>query len=98
MRMMLKITFPTETGNRAIKDGSFQKIMETTIARLKPEASYFVADRGRRCAMIFFDLQGASEIPVICEPLFAGLDAEVELVPVMNGDDLKKGLSTVAKA
>ncbi len=46
MRMMLKATFPTEVGNRVIKDGSFPKIMEATITKIKPEASYFLADKG----------------------------------------------------
>ena len=54
MRMMLKVTFPTEVGNRVMQDGSFSRIMEETMGRLKPEAAYFVADRGRRCAMLFF--------------------------------------------
>src|SRR4051794_9385723 len=34
--------------------------------------------------------------PGIAEPLFVGLHAEIELVPVMNADDLKKGLGAVA--
>jgi hypothetical protein len=95
MRMMLKVTFPTEVGNRVMQDGSFSQIMEDTIRRLKPEAAYFVADRGRRCAMLFFDMQDTSDIPVIAEPLFVGLHAEIELLPVMNLDDLPKGLKSV---
>ena len=43
--------------------------------------------------MLFFDMQHASEIPDIAEPLFAALNAEIELQPAMNADDLKKGLS-----
>ena len=96
MRMLLKATIPTELGNRAIKDGSFAKVMEATMANLKPEAAYFVAERGRRCALFFFDMQDASDIPAIAEPLFVGLHAEIEFIPVMNADDLKKGLGAVA--
>jgi hypothetical protein len=98
MRMMLKVTFPTEAANRAFNDGSFQKIMEDTMTRLKPEATYFVADKGCRCAMLFFDMRDASDIPAIAEPLFMSFNAAVELVPVMNGDDLKKGLAVVTQA
>jgi len=94
--MLLKATIPTELGNRAIKDGSFAKVMEATMAKLKPEAAYFVAERGRRCALFFFDMRDASDIPGIAEPLFVGLHAEIELIPVMNADDLKKGLGAVA--
>ena len=96
MRMLLKVTIPTELGNRAIKDGSFAKVMEATMTKLKPEASYFVAERGRHCAMVFFDMQDSSDIPAIAEPLFAELHAEIELLPVMNAADLQKGLSAIA--
>src|ERR687898_332174 len=95
MRMMLKVTLPTEVGNRAMKDGSFARIMDDMISRLKPEAAYFVADKGCRCAMLFFDMRDASDIPAIAEPLFVGLHAEIELLPVMNADDLQKGLSAI---
>src|SRR5215471_13934054 len=82
MRMMLKIVIPTETGNQAIKDGSLHKIFEATMSKLKPEAAYFVAENGLRSAMMFFDIKDASEIPVIAEPLFAGLNARLQLLPV----------------
>jgi hypothetical protein len=98
MRMMLQIAIPTETGNQAIKDGSLHKIFEATMSKLKPEAAYFVAEHGLRSAMMFFDMKDASEIPGIAEPLFAGLNARIQLLPVMNADDLKKGLERVRQA
>jgi hypothetical protein len=98
MRMMLKITIPTADGNRAIKDGSLPRILEATMNKLKPEAAYFLADNGLRSAMIFFDMRDASDIPVVVEPLFMGLNMEVELLPVMNSEELQKGLSTAMQA
>jgi len=98
MRMMLKIVIPTETGNHAIKDGSLHKIFEATMSKLKPEAAYFFPEHGLRSAMMFFDMKDASEIPAIAEPLFAGLNARLQLLPVMNADDLKKGLDSARQA
>jgi hypothetical protein len=98
MRMMLQIAIPTETGNQAVKDGSLHKIFEATMSKLKPEAAYFVAEHGLRSAMMFFDMKDASEIPSIAEPLFAGLNARLQLLPVMNADDLKKGLDMARQA
>ena len=96
MRMMLKIMIPTEAGNRTIKDGSLPKILEGAVARLKAEAAYFVAEDGVRTAMIFFDMRDSSDIPSIVEPLFMGI--VVELLPVMNADDLRKGLKNAMEA
>ena len=98
MRMMLKIVIPTEAGNHAIKDGSLHKIFQATMSKLKPEAAYFFAEHGQRSAMMFFDMKDASDIAAIAEPLFAGLNARVQLLPVMNADDLKKGLDTAKQA
>ena len=73
------------------------KILEGAVARLKAEAAYFVAEDGVRTAMIFFDMHDSSDIPAIVEPLFMGIDAEVELLPVMNVDD-GKGLKSAMEA
>ena len=98
MRMLLKIKIPTEQGNRAIKDGSLGKILEATVTKLKAEAAYFIAEDGRRCALIFFDMKDSAEIPAIAEPLFIGLGAELKLLPVMNADDLRRGLTAAMQA
>ncbi len=91
MRMMLKFTLPIEKGNQAFADGSLGKMVEATMAKLKPEAAYFGSSHGKRSGMIFFDMADPSQIVEIAEPLFLNLNAEVEFVPVMNGDDLRKG-------
>jgi hypothetical protein len=96
MRMMLKIVLPTETANRAIQDGSLPRILGA-LEKLKPEASYFGLDSGMRTAWVVFDMANAADLPVICEPLFMGLDADVECSPVMNRDDLQKGLESALR-
>lgn len=95
MRMMLKFTLPVEKGNAVINDGSLGKTMETILAKLKPEAAYFAPVDGKRCGMLFFDLAEPSQIVETVEPFFLSLNAAIELTPVMNGDDLRKGLARV---
>ncbi len=97
MRTMLRISMPVEAGNRALKEGLIQKLVQQTAELIKPEAAYFTADGGLRTAYFFFDLKESSLIPVIAEPWFAGTNAKVELQPVMNEDDLKMGLDRAFK-
>jgi hypothetical protein len=84
---------PTVPGNRAISDGTIGKLMQATADRWKPEALYFTTFHGNRTAYMVFDLPDASDIPAFAEPFFEGLEAEVELAPAMNAEDLQKGLS-----
>ena len=97
MRMMLKVTIPVEVGNKAIKDGSLPRTIQSTLDRLKPEAAYFLAEDGKRTALFFFNMQDASQIPAIAEPLFMGMNASLTMLPVMNAEDLQKGLGEAAK-
>jgi hypothetical protein len=98
MRMMLKISVPVEKGNRAFKDGSLGKTIEALMSKLEPEAAYFSPMNGKRCGLMFFELAEASHIIEVVEPLFVNLDAEVEIAPVMNAEDLRKGLAKASKA
>jgi hypothetical protein len=93
MRMMLRFTLPVEKGNAAVSEGSVGRTMESIMGKLKPEAAYFTALDGVRGGMIFFDMIDTSQIPELIEPFFLNLNAKVDLVPVMNGDDLRKGLA-----
>ena len=95
MRMKLKFTIPIEKGNQAFKDGSLGRTLESMMNKLKPEAAYFAPSDGKRGGMMFFDLAEPSQIVEVAEPLFSNLNAEIELVPVMNGDDLRKGIAKV---
>jgi hypothetical protein len=92
MRVMAKITIPVESGSRAVKDGSIGGLIQSTAERWKPEAMYFGTFDGHRTAFMVFDMPDSSDMVPFGEPFFMGLDADVEVAPVMNADDLQKGL------
>jgi hypothetical protein len=92
MRTMMKVKMDAEAGSRAVADGSLPKLMQETLGRLRPEAAYFGPENGVRTAFIVFDLEDPSQLPTIAEPLFRQLKATVEMFPVMNQEDLQKGL------
>ncbi len=97
MRMMLKVKIPVEAGNAAFKDGSLGKNIQEAMDNLKPEAAYFLPEDGVRTSLFVFDMEDVSQIPVIVEPLFLGLNADVSLTPVMNADDVRKGIEDASK-
>lgn len=97
MRTLMKVTIPVEAGNKAIKDGTLPKTIQSTIDAIKPEASYFFTEKGKRTAFFFFDLKDPSYIPQIAEPLFNAFNAEVQYYPVMNANELKSGLEKIGK-
>jgi len=96
MRMMMRVQIPVEAGNAAIADGKLPGIIQAAMEKLKPEAAYFMADDGVRTALFFFDLAESSQIPAFAEPFFQGADAMVGFRPVMNAEELQKGLSQLA--
>jgi hypothetical protein len=90
---MARITMQSEQGSRAVRDGTIGKLMQNTVERWKPEAMYFTANDGKRCAYIIFDMADSADMPPFAEPFFSELAADVEISPVMNTEDLQKGLS-----
>lgn len=84
---------PVVAGNAAVLDGSLPKIVMQALAELKPEAAYFYTDGGQRTCSMVIDLKDASDIPMIAERFFLPLQASVQFTPVMNADDLRKGLA-----
>jgi hypothetical protein len=90
MRFMLKAIMDTEKANTAAKAGTLGKTIQAIVAELKPEASYFTDDHGKRTAYVFFEMRDASEIPAIAEPWFLAFNAHLEFHPVMVAKDLAK--------
>src|SRR5580692_4216248 len=75
MRMLMKVSFPVEAGNRAIVDGSLPKTIQAILEEQKPEAVYFVAEGGKRTGYLFLDLKSTADIPGIAEPWFLAFNA-----------------------
>ncbi|MEU4997145.1 hypothetical protein [Streptomyces sp. NPDC021622] len=94
MRVMLRARLDTQIANEAVKNGTLPKIMQEMSERIKPEAAYFGPSEGKRCCTFVFDMQESPEMPAIAEPLFE-LGAEIEIHPIMNAEDLVKGLAAV---
>jgi len=46
--------------------------------------------------LFVFDMQESWQLPPTLEPLFLNLDASVLVTPVMNGEDLERGLKEVS--
>ena len=91
MRVMAKITVPVESGNRGIKDGLIAKLVQATAERWKPQAMYFGSPEGRRAGFTVFDISEPSDMVPFAEPWFQEVNADVEISPVMSGEDLQKG-------
>lgn len=96
VRMMMKVQIDAEAGSRAIADGSLPQVIQETLGRLQPEAAYFGPEDGIRTAFIVFDLQDPSQLPSITEPIFSTLKANIRMFPVMDREDMQKGLGEIS--
>ncbi len=97
MRMMLKATMDTAAATKAMQEGRMPTVMQSMMEKLKPEAAYFGPDGGHRTAFIIFQMDDPSQLPAISEPLFREFNARVEVFPVMDRDDLQRGLSALGR-
>ena len=90
MRFLLKMRFPEDKANDMAKDGSLTQTVQTILEELNPEAAYFTPIDGARGGYVVINMDDASQIPAMVEPLFLGLGATVDIQPVMVPEDLQK--------
>ena len=98
MRFLVKANIPVEAGNEAAKAGTLGTTIHSILADLKPEAVYFTDDKGQRTALLFLEMQDASQIPAIAEPWLLAFNASIEIHPVMVPDDLAKASRAIEAA
>src|SRR5918997_3203392 len=98
MRFMLTFRIPPEEGNAAMKDGRFMSTFQSVMEELQPEAAYFTPMEGARGGYIVLNMEEASQIPAITEPLFLGLGATVEFQPVFTLEDVPKITESIEQA
>jgi hypothetical protein len=92
MRFIVRAKIPTEAGNKMVKDPKFIQNLEEYMNKVKPEASYFFEADGNRVCAFVVNMDSVDMIPIIAEPLFQEMSANVEFHPVMSFDDLKKAI------
>ncbi len=88
MRLMLRFTIPVEKGNEAEVDGSLPRAIKELVERVQPEAAYFHLQDGKRAGTIFFEEADQSRMMEINEPLFAKLNAAIDIQPVVSLEEL----------
>ncbi len=98
MRFMITFRIPTERGNAAARDGSLPDILQSVLEDLKPEAAYFSDIEGARGGYLVVNMDDASQIPAIAEPLFLAMDATVQIHPVFTPEDMPRAMEGVQQA
>jgi hypothetical protein len=93
--MMIKFSFAVDSGNEAIRTGKMGKVFHQIVEELKPEAAYFCPQGGERAGFFVVEMRDSSEIVEIAERFFFGLNAKIEMTPVMTVADIEKGLAAV---
>jgi len=98
MRVLFKVTFPVESGNESVVNGTLGNTVQSILAEQKPEAVYFFAQDGKRGGILVVDMKDTSEIPAYAEPWFLAFNANIEVHPVMNAEDLARATPTIQQA
>jgi len=95
MRTFVKVSLPAAAGNRGMREGSVPRLIAGFTEAAKPEAAYFGVFGGKRTMIAVFDQAQSSDMPRLLEPFIVELEAEVELTPIMNAEELQAGLAQV---
>ena len=89
MRVLLTFSIQPEKGDALIKEGRIGETMESILEELQPEAAYFTDVEGTRGGFLVVNMEDASQVPAMTEPLLLGLGASVHMQPVMTPEDLR---------
>ncbi len=89
MRILVTFSMNPEKGDQLIKEGRIGETMGSILDDLQPEAAYFTDVEGTRGGFLVVNMDDASQIPAITEPLFLELGATVQMHPVMTPEDLR---------
>ncbi len=98
MRFMVTFRIPTEKGNALARDGSLGQTIQSILEEIQPEAAYFADMDGARGGYLVINMDDASQILAIAEPLFLVLDATVQIHPVMTAEDLETATQAIEQA
>jgi hypothetical protein len=98
MRFMITCRIPVEKANELAEADSLNSTIHSLMGELKPEAAYFSDVEGGRSAYIVVNMDDASQIAAIVEPLLLRLGAAIQVHRVMTPEDLGKATPAIEQA
>jgi hypothetical protein len=98
MLFMIMCRIPVEKGNELAKAGSLHSTIQSIMEELKPESAYFSDIEGARGGYIAVNIDDASQIAAIAEPLFLGLGVAIQVHPVMTAEELGQATPAIEQA
>ncbi len=98
MRFLFRASWDIEAGNKLARDGTLGATVQSILEELKPEAAYFLVDKGKRTAFLIVNMDDASQLPAVAEPWFLTGNASVEFTPIMLAEDLARAGPAIEQA
>jgi hypothetical protein len=97
MLFIMRATIANGAGNKMVKgnmEATINKIMED----VRPKEAYFTVDKGQRTIYFIVDVEKASDMPKMLEPLWLALEADVDIIPAMSASDFAAAAPGIANA
>ena len=89
MRMLLRLTFPTDRFNEMMKAGKVGPAIQRILEDTKPEAAWFGSEQdGERGAVVVVDVPTPADLPRVTEPWYLALGARVETSVAMTPEEV----------
>lgn len=95
MRVMVKFSIPVSHGNELVKSGKISRNFQSLMEDFKPEAAYFFPDNGQRSGFMIINVADSPDLVKVAESFWFGLHADISTTPVLNGEDLAKGIAGI---
>lgn len=95
MRFMVKFSIPVSDGNELVKSGKIGRNFQSLMEDFKPEAAYFFPENGQRSGIMVMNVTESPDFIKLAESFWFGLHADISVTPVVNGEDLAKGIAGI---
>jgi hypothetical protein len=89
MKFIVEVDFPLEPFNTYVRKGTAGEKIGEVLGAIKPEVIYFTDNGVGRGAVMIVDLDTASQVPHVTEPLMLNFGASVHYRIAMSPEELQ---------